>query len=625
MLVLGVAAFALGFFDTSDPVPDGSGVVRPVDDPGRGAIRPQTDRVQQAEGPDLNPALGASSNVDSGGRREVGNDRSTQLTGARQTIAGLVVGDGRPIAGAQVLFSTRDGKALTEATSDARGNFELAPSHPLEDGLILVQARGFAPLETGPHAIRSGERRFVGNLQITRGVMLRGRVTDPSGTPLAEARVNLRAGGPGGGFNRHVQEAIADAQGNFRFPIAPLGMVRVEAYATGYGSRSKELRHAEPKDNITVELAPERAMLIVVHDSRGDVVEGAAIHLRPHDPGSPPMEAFTDADGTCNVLGLGSNVWEARVDAPGYRPAIRDRVAADGNPVEFELLAWPCVRGRVSVPGGASLPEGTTVVPLTSNARGAFIDSGRSSPIAVEPDGTFALCDLRPGLYVVRAVGEGWAATDSSTVRLTLGMDANDVSIELHKGGTLDLLVEREGAALGGASVALYDRSPPATELYRTPKTPLAPSSLQPINTLRTGADGHVTFEHLARGTYWCLVRADGLLPVLHGPAHVDENRVEKTGPVELSVGGRLHGNLTGLPESSHQAFVNIFGEAGIVRTPIMVQAGEDGSWTSPSLPVGSYRLSARVLAGQPPRALTASAQARVESGKKIKVELTFQ
>jgi protocatechuate 3,4-dioxygenase beta subunit len=158
------------------------------------------------------------------------------------------VGAGAPLAGAQVLYTNRDGTGLAEVATDARGAFEVQAPYPLEDGLLLIQARGFAPLETGPHAIRAGERRFVGNLEVQRGVPLSGKVTDAGGAAVSGAQVYLRAAGPGGGYNRHVQSAVTDTRGAFRFPDAPTGGVLLEARAPGFGSRAQDLQHSAATD-----------------------------------------------------------------------------------------------------------------------------------------------------------------------------------------------------------------------------------------------------------------------------------------------------------------------------------------------------------------------------------------
>ena len=52
---------------------------------------------------------------------------------------------------------------------------------------------------------------------------------------------------------------------------------------------------------------------------------------------------------------------------------------------------------------------------------------------------------------------------------------------------------------------------------------------------------------------------------------------------------------------------------------------GADGSWTSPLLPAGRYRVTARIVAGSPPTAKTAGASAVVERDEVTTVKLELR
>jgi hypothetical protein len=145
----------------------------------------------------------------------------------------------------------------------------------------------------------------------------------------------------------------------------------------------------------------------------------------------------------------------------------------------------------------------------------------------------------------------------------------------------------------------------------------------RPVAVATTGADGLARFERLAAGQYWCLARANGLLAEIHGPVTVLDGSVQRAGPVRLSEGGRLFGTLEGLPEGARDPVVNLFGEGGLTRgVPILVPVDDKGAWSSPLLPPGSYRVTARALAGQPSTAHTALGQANVGAGQRAEVKL---
>jgi hypothetical protein len=588
-------------------------------------VRPATPaEVERPVAPATAPGAAAGAAVE---REVVSTQRPPGLpANTRQSLSGRLLGAGAPLAGAQVIFTTKTGEPLVESASDARGSFELAPPFPIEDGRILVQARGFAPFESGPHAVRAGEQRFVGNLDVQRGVPLTGKVVDSGARTIAGARVDLRAIGPGGGQNLHVQSTTTDQRGLFRFADAPSGNVLLEASATGFGARAVNLLHREESEGVAIELLPEHVLFVDVRAKSGGPVAGARVSLRPHDPRSPVASAVADANGIARVQGLGSTLWEVRAEALGYRPGLVDRVEVNGPPVVLELAAWPCIRGQVRQRNGDPPPEGTRVLALSANARGSFHEGGGGAPTAVEPDGTFALCDLRPGLYVVQANAPGFAPTNSGAQRVTLGGDAADVRIVLETGGSLDLLVQRAGKPLAGASVDLYDRAPPPTEFFRTPDAPIAAGAARPLATSIADGAGHARFERLAPGPYWCLARANGLLPDAYGPVEVTSGLMQSAGPLLLGEGGRFHGTLEGLPKDAHEVVVNVFGEGSLTRgVPILIPVDAKGAWSSPLLPAGNYALTARALAGTPTLALTASARSAIQSGERREIELRFE
>jgi len=549
--------------------------------------------------------------------------------GTQQTLQGNVLASSRPLPGAQVQFTTRDGETLCEDTTDERGSFELEAPYPIEDGRVLVQARGYAPLMTGPHAIRAGERRFVGNMMLTRGSVLAGQVTDPTGVGVAGASVELTQtvmSAP----NLFVQTATTDHQGMFRFPDAPLGQVTVAARATGFGGAKREVLHQSDGDRTTLPLGVSRTLEVLVRDGRGDPVPGASVRARPHSPTSPSETATTDADGLALLSGLGSEIWDVQIDAPGFRTGVRDRVTAPSR-VEIDLTGWPSILGVVVLPNGDPPPPGTTVKALSANARGDFADVGFAKPTEVAADGSFDLRDLRPGSYVVEAVAPGWAPSRSSPQRLTLNRDAQGVRVELHSGAALEIQVVgpvEEGskgaseAPIPSASCELWAQAPPATVLWRTDATPFNPG-IGPVLSTTTDSDGVARFEHVGGGNYWCLARRPGMLPAVLGPFVVGRSGVSRLGPLRLDYGGRLKGTVAGLPEGGAEALITLFGQdAALQNAPVVIPTDDSGRWSSPLLPPGRYRITARLIAGSPPRARTASDDRTLARGETVEVAL---
>jgi hypothetical protein len=114
-------------------------------------------------------------------------------------------------------------------------------------------------------------------------------------------------------------------------------------------------------------------------------------------------------------------------------------------------------------------------------------------------------------------------------------------------------------------------------------------------------------------------------LPGVVGPFVVGLSGVERVGPLQLERGGQLQGVLANLPEDAGETMVNLFGQDGITQNaPIVVPASADGRWSSPLLPPGRYRITARVISGSPPTPKTAGTEHTVMRGEATEVKLVL-
>jgi RNA polymerase sigma factor (sigma-70 family) len=157
-----------------------------------------------------------------------------------------------------------------------------------------------------------------------------GRVLDPAGKPLPNARVAVladrkRQAGDIDGRHRdiHMGTAAADADGRFTlaFPAIPaprLDRLRLIATAPGRGLGMVELETDAAKQETSIALPPEKPVEGRLVDVQGQRAAGVVVRLaklnfrpdlRPYDAkGAPslwPAPATTGADGRFRLLGLG--------------------------------------------------------------------------------------------------------------------------------------------------------------------------------------------------------------------------------------------------------------------------------------------------------------------------------
>lgn len=281
-----------------------------------------------------------------------------------------------------------------------------------------------------------------------QGPRLLGTVLDPSGQPVAGARV-LAAASEGMGFEqpldaggaspwRKVQETTTDAAGHFDVAGLHAGGVRIAVRAAGFaphdaGNLLLPAGGAHTLEPISLQPSVVLSGRVVTEDGKG--VEGAEIvRLAEHRQGftlGGPMAhagallATTAADGFFSIDQLASGSFSLKVaheDHPdrveaGKTYAVGERV--DGLTIVMERGQQ--IHGRVlDVPAGSAqalfvsaVPhfgdeQGNYTVTTMGGSDGAFAAENRRAEL--KPDGSFILRGLREGLrYSIDARRENQA------------------------------------------------------------------------------------------------------------------------------------------------------------------------------------------------------------------------
>jgi RNA polymerase sigma factor (sigma-70 family) len=301
-------------------------------------------------------------------------DRSTVLRLREGTrIDGTVIApDGRPVAGAAVLYGAEDSQAansIPAVKTDLQGRFTLG----IEPGAISVlTARhdGFGPaLQT----IRVGNEPQRITLTLQSPHALTGRVVDGAGRPIPRASLSVRSWR---GLESLEKEVTTDADGRFTWKDAPGDEVRVDVYAKGYVRR-----HEVP----VAPGGPNRIVMATPTTIKGTVVDAET---------GQPIPRFSLVHGTVWNVGEGL-IWQrngradeeatkapgsfqwtfieqvhqliVRVVAEGYRPADSGLFAQDGSLREFtfRLTKADPIRGSVLDPNGSHAHQGSVyLVPV---------------------------------------------------------------------------------------------------------------------------------------------------------------------------------------------------------------------------------------------------------------------
>jgi protocatechuate 3,4-dioxygenase beta subunit len=206
--------------------------------------------------------------------------------------------NGRPVAGAKVKVCPL---GRNEATSDAKGQYEVRRQTPnwAPDLVPFVVARHFERNLVG--AVEFADDAKVVDVTMTLGVTCVGKVVDPDGKPIENAKVYLTFWSSGSGSSMARQENTTNAQGYYEIKAVPRHYrYSVNASADGYGedylriSTEEATNHRFEVEPISLATANLSVSGIVV-DMDDKPVENARVYCQ--DRGQPYRDTRTNQDG----------------------------------------------------------------------------------------------------------------------------------------------------------------------------------------------------------------------------------------------------------------------------------------------------------------------------------------
>jgi hypothetical protein len=347
--------------------------------------------------------------------------------------------------------------------------------------------------ETGPNTSPRAQ---------TKSGRIQGRVTGPTGEPLACAQVTVS--------RDDVPFVHTDAEGRYTFDGLPAGSFVAKAFMPGYLSlghgqrrpsddaRPVVLGQGERREGIDIVLPREALVGGTVVDEHGEPVEGIAVSafqlVRRNGRvigGSRTTASVTDDRGQYRIIALPPGSYLISAAATGgvamtggsggyvtsYHPAATDiplarSVAVDAGSelIGIDIMLNPVrtatVSGLVLDPAGRPFAGS---VSLTASAR-AGVPSVRSRSAQTDAIGRFVLRGVPPGDYVLKAPLQGGGSPLFGMQYVTVidGDDPAPGTLTLTEGATLEgRLVLEVAPGMNPAGLELtyastdYDRDPP--------------------------------------------------------------------------------------------------------------------------------------------------------------------
>ncbi|MCB9896450.1 MAG: carboxypeptidase regulatory-like domain-containing protein [Planctomycetes bacterium] len=482
-------------------------------------------------------------------------DLGERVLAAEGVVRGRVVDDaGRPLAGASVVARWFGGpygasermpavvsSATHGTTTDVEGRFTLGRL-PRSAVTLGVSAPGFVAtevaLDAGPQDAASTHE-----VRLQSGATLAGCVVDPSGRPVADARVfaterpteYVGHGCVLSGIDEapdrlpieirgHARPGAVtgrtDASGHFALAGLPPGAHAVTVYAFGDGLEPGAVRDVPPgSSGVTLVVAPARDLVVRVFSDDGGTppvdARLEAFRLTGAQNEREPLRVTSGTDGAFVVHGVGPHELLLRAGAPGFVRTERTLVVADGPDVlEFALpRGRPCA-GTIVDDRGRPLPDASILVTAIgetgvrglvsgyalSDASGDFVVQG---PDAMElvvsaPGHVTRTFTAPPSVPIIPLVAE-LPRTASLHVRL---VDAEEIAhtsemffLERDKGGVAEGIVVRPvwRFAVEGDAYVLRDLPPGVFRFAFNTKNTAELVTLRPGDDLQVELDdtGH--------------------------------------------------------------------------------------------------------------------------------------
>jgi hypothetical protein len=340
-----------------------------------------------------------------------------------------------------------------EAGSDGRFRIEAFPAGSLA---LAVMAPGFASKRVEVQVGPAAREVNLGDVELERGLTIRGRVREHAGLPVAGATVVASLARPMP--NRTSVRALSEADGSFVLAGLDPGPQRLFASAPGYAGTS---RPSEPgAEKVEMILSPAGSVTGAVVDDGGRPVEAFDINAQPveeeHAEGlilrSPGFREVSAPDGrfVLEDLGEGTYVVEANAQnrASAHVSGVKVAAGATTDVGTIRLPAGGIIRGIVVDAANTPVPGATVRV----RSPGMEFNFGSGPRAVSDPTGAFELRGVRLGTAEVSAFHPSYAEGHVSGIEVDPAKGVAEARIVLAQGGRIEGWVgRRDGTPIPGA------------------------------------------------------------------------------------------------------------------------------------------------------------------------------
>ncbi|MCA8959443.1 MAG: carboxypeptidase regulatory-like domain-containing protein, partial [Planctomycetes bacterium] len=208
------------------------------------------------------------------------------LTPTASLLARVTDEAGRPILGARAAVR-RHRTPKGRSDGDGRVRWQEVPAGTAIE--VELSHRGYVPMVQAIDPLHGGEARDLGTIVLSRGPLVRGRIVDPEGRPIAGALVS--ASQRYGSKSTWVE---TDDRGEFALGGLPAEPFRLAAQADGFGVTERRWDGPPGDEMVEIILEPAGERIVRFGRSGGAPIRCARLLVGSR---SSVFELFTDVDG----------------------------------------------------------------------------------------------------------------------------------------------------------------------------------------------------------------------------------------------------------------------------------------------------------------------------------------
>jgi len=380
------------------------------------------------------------------------------------SVSGLVQDSaGNPISGARIRQVRLNDEHEHSVTSDISGAFVMK-NLAAGELMLAVQADRFAPaVQTIDLASNVASLGF----QLGPGQVLRGRVVDQQGNPVAEAFVET---------TRRAVDKIqwstnADANGRFEWDSAPTEPLIYSVQAEGFNRFSAQKLLADGSDHV-ITLTPQESKEddfqitgTVTDAETGEPVDGFKVLVGDREPEwAFPLQFYTvGKDGIFNLslpVKYSHPSYVVQIQQDGYLPAVSAEYArSNGNQqLEFKLQKGTGPSGVALLPGAE--PAVNAAVLLCTPQAGVTLDGPAHVQTGIntttyrtttDNTGKFALPPAMEQQGVIVIHDQGYA-------EVSLADLATEGNVTLQAWGTIKGTLILDGQPVANAHITAFNQ-----------------------------------------------------------------------------------------------------------------------------------------------------------------------